>query len=180
MIKKSIQIVLLSLILTLSSFTFEDWYKYESTNFNISFPQKPVEGSIMMNTQAGEVDVKTLLYKAQNSSDKNLRFYVSCSGIPNASREGFSQDAENLFLDAAVKGSVRNHKAILLSEKPIRLGKFSGREARMSMSDNKIVARLKSYIVGDEYYGLIVYTLKENDDNSEIEKFFNSFVVKTK
>ena len=48
----------------------------------------------------------------------------------------------------------------------------------MSMKDGEILATMKSYIVRDKNYGLIVYTFKRNEMNNEIDDFFNSFVIK--
>ncbi|KGO84580.1 hypothetical protein Q764_14470 [Flavobacterium suncheonense GH29-5 = DSM 17707] len=159
-------------------YSFAEWYSYNSVNFKISFPQKPIEENKTMQTLGGEIEVKTLTYKAQNPAEKNLKFYVSVNEIPNASKENLTNDEQKTFLDAAINGSVRNHKATIISDNPITLNKYSGREVKMSMNDNKIIVNMKNYIVKNKYYGLIVYSTKQNDNNSEINQFFKSFEIK--
>lgn len=169
--------ILLLFSLSLLSFnSLADWYIYDSESFKISFPEKPTEEDKTLQTLAGEIKVKTLIYKAQSISEKNLRFYMSINDLPN-SKGSLTKDEQKTSLDAAINGSVRNHKATLISDKPIKHNSYSGREVKMSINEDKIIANMRSYIVGNKYYGLIVYTIKENDNNTEIEQFFNSFEV---
>ncbi|WP_284653003.1 hypothetical protein [Flavobacterium terrisoli] len=168
------------LLLTLSLLSFNsitDWYIYNSENFKISFPEKPTEEDKTMQTLAGEIKVKTLIYKAQSVDEKNLRYFMSINDLPN-SKGNLTTEEQKTALDAAINGSVRNHKATLISEKTINYSSHSGRAVKMSINDDKIIANMRSYIVSNKYYGLIVYTIKQNDNNSEIEKFFNSFEEK--
>ena len=178
-LKKMKKLILLFFTLSLLSFnSIADWYLYDSESFKISFPQKPVEEDKITQTLAGEIQVKTLTYKAQDVSEKNLRFFVSINEIPDAKKGELTKDEQKTFLDAAINGSVRNHKATLISDEKITLGKFSGRQIKMSLNDNKIVANMKSYIVKNKYYGLIAYSTKQNDENSEMVEFFKSFEIK--
>lgn len=173
--KKSILILFTLSLLSFSYVT--DWYIFDTENFKISFPDKPTEEEKTMQTLAGEIKVKTLIYKAKSVDEKNLRFYMSINYIPN-SKENLSPEEQKTSLDAAINGSVRNHKATLVSDKPIMLNSYTGREVKMSINEDKIIANMKCYIIGNKYYGLIVYTIKQNDGNPEIEKFFKSLEIK--
>lgn len=177
--KKTIKFSLIILVISLCGFISTEWYTYESQNYRIMFPAKPVEESKLMKTLAGEIEVNTLIYKANNSTEKNLKFLLTRNQIPGTTIKGNSKKEENIYFDAAIKGSVRNHQAILLSEKSIKLNEYSGRAIKMSMLEGKIIVRMNCYVVGDIYYGLVVYTPKSNDDNPEIDHFFNSFHLKT-
>ena len=163
------------ILITFSSFMILEWYVYEASNFKISFPQKSIEETKKMNTNAGEIEVLTLVLTAKSSSEKNLKYYFSATKLPS---DNLSAQEQKTFLDAAAKGSLRNHNATLISEKSIKLDKYSGKEIKMSIKDGEILATMKSYIVRDNIYGLIVYTFKRNDMNDEIDNFFDSFVIK--
>lgn len=172
------KIILLSFILSLLSFnSLTDWFVYESEKFKISFPEKPTEEEKIAQTLAGEVKAKTFVYKAKSANEKNLRYYMSVNDLPS-SAENLTIEQQNTSLDAAINGSVRNHKATLISKKSIELNSYLGREVKMSINEDKIIAKMKCYIVGNKYYGLIVYTITQNDNNSEMEEFFNSFKIK--
>lgn len=174
---KIILAVLALLLLSFNSVT--NWYTYESPDFKIAFPKKPTEENKKMQSQAGEIEVKSLTYKAQNANEKNLRFYFSVNEIPNVAKtEKLTSEEEKTFFDAGISGSVRNHKANLISNKLIQYNGYSGHEVKMTLNDDKIVASMRTYIVGNKYYGLIVYSSKQNDENSEIDFFFKSFEIK--
>ncbi|MFN3968755.1 hypothetical protein [Flavobacterium sp.] len=171
-----IKIICLLILSTLICFSFNtqtDWYVLDSANFKISFPEKPIEEKKMMQTLAGEVEANTFTYKAKRLDQKNLRYYFSYNELPKK-----SLTEEKPLFDAAIAGSVRNHKAILISEKPITLGAYSGREVKMSLNNDQIIANMKIYIVKNKYCGLIVYCPKENDKNPYINYFFDSFEIK--
>ncbi len=166
--------LLLSILSLLSFNSITGWYIYNSENFKISFPEKPIEENKIVQTLAGETKAKTLIYKSKNINEKNLRFFMSVNDLPNL-KGNLTTEEQKTALDAGVNGSVRNHKATLISEKPVQYNSFPGRAVKMSINDDKIIANMRTYIVSNKYYGLIVYTLKQNDDNSEIEQFFSSF-----
>ncbi|SHF68033.1 hypothetical protein SAMN05444377_11586 [Flavobacterium fontis] len=172
------KIKIISLITGLSlvclSFNIQtDWYVLDSPNFKVSFPEKPIEEKKNMQTLAGEVEANTFTYNAKSLDQLNLRYHFSYNEIPKN-----SLSEEKKFFDAAIAGSVRNHKAILISEKAISLGVYSGREVKLSFNNDQIIANMRMYIVKNKYCGLIVYCPKENDGNSKINDFFNSFQVK--
>jgi hypothetical protein len=170
---KNICLIIFSTLVCLSFNIQTDWYVLDSSNFKVSFPEKPSEEKKIMQTLAGEVEANTFTYKAKSLDQKNLRYYFSYNELPkNSSTE------ERTLFDAAIAGSVRNHKAILISEKPITLGAYSGREVKMSLNNDQIIANMKIYIVKNKYCGLIVYCPKENDGNSYINYFFDSFQIK--
>lgn len=170
--------LLLFIISLLSFCPLVDWYIYDSENYKISFPQEPIEENKTMQTLGGEVQVQTLTYKAKDNMEKNLRFYFSVNEIPNVSEGKLTTEEQKTFFDVAINGSVRNHKAILISDHIISLDSYSGREVKMSVNDDKIIANMRIYIVGNKYYGLLAYSTKANDGNSEMAKFFKSFEVK--
>jgi hypothetical protein len=96
----------------------------------------------------------------------------------------FDYTGANTFsFDKARDGMLANVKGTLQSEKPISLGRYPGREVRISAKSNdgtELISRCKFFDVNKRIY-IVQFLFKKANDNSEAAakatKFFDSFKV---
>jgi hypothetical protein len=167
--------LLLICVLSLSSFSLlEEWIVYspKDLGYKISFPKQPTEETKDFNG----VEAKTAIYKSTSISESNLRYYTSYSIVPK-NAESLSQKDLDFFYENAINGSVKNHKGVLFMNKPTTISGYKGRVVKMSIMDGKAIMNMKVVLVKDKYYGAIVYTQPQKDNNAEIDKFLGSLEI---
>lgn len=84
-------------------------------------------------------------------------------------------DDPETALDNARDGGVRASGGELLSEKQITLGRYPGRELRISPGMSKNIIRVRIYIVGSRMYQLMAGGPERVIDGAPAENFFGSF-----
>lgn len=156
-----------------------EWYQYKDADnvFRISIPSKPEITKKSLPTNSGKLDVTQIVYKASSESESNLRYLITSTIMPNEKNVLSEESNRKTALKSAINGSARNHKATIISSKDIVKDGYSGIEAEMSMQEGAIIICTKQFLIKDKHVGLMVYTLSDNKNNTDINKFFSSFII---
>jgi hypothetical protein len=95
----------------------------------------------------------------------------------------YSKSTQSFSFDTARDGMLANMKGTLVSEKPISLGRYPGRELKISGKLNdgtEFISRCRFFDVNKRIY-LVQLLFKKANDNGEVAakatKFFDSFNV---
>lgn len=163
-------------------FSQEVWipFKSEDFSFRANFERNPktltqdipVDGNVF----------KMNMFYIENSLDSeksNLLYAVAHVGYNK--EEFLIDDLEKteIMLNSAVDGSVKNVKGRLIFKNDIILNGFQGKGVKIEMQGGHVYARL--YLVKHELYFVQIMASTDNEDNSDINKFFNSFdIIKVK
>lgn len=176
--KKNIFFVILALcsLYVSTAQSEENWFKVKDTvaAYLIDFPKEPTKGASDVPTEKGTVKMNT--YTLQDANDDNLVYLTSFTKYPESffpdSLE--SEEEQNSVLNNSVKGAVTNTNGILISEEEIVFNGYRGRVIKIGVSGDHII-KMKVILVGIKMYlAQVIYT-KENDDNANAKRFFESF-----
>jgi len=167
---------------TIFMYSQEAWIPFKSQDFSFraNFERNP-------KTLAQDIPVdgnvfKMNMFYIENSLDSeksNLLYAVAHVGYNK--EEFLIDDLEKteIMLNNAVDGSVKNVNGRLIFKNDILLNGFQGKEVKIEMQGGYISARL--YLVKHELYFIQVMATTDNEDNPDINKFFNSFdIIKVK
>jgi hypothetical protein len=95
----------------------------------------------------------------------------------------YSKSTQSFSFDKARDGMLANVKGTLVSEKPISLGRYPGREVKISGKyddGTEFISRCRVFDVDKRIY-MVQFIFKKADDNSDAAakatKFFDSFKV---
>ena len=95
----------------------------------------------------------------------------------------YSKSTQTFSFDKARDGMLANVKGTLVSEKPISLGRYPGREVKISAKSDdgtELISRCRFFDVNKRIY-IVQFLFKKANDNSEAaataSKFFESFKV---
>lgn len=146
------------------------WRQFASAEggFAVLFPGTPQETTLPLNTPSGAVTLR--IYGADRPGQ--AMYFVSYADFPAA----VLRFDTNTLLDGVVNGAVRNVQGTLLSQQPISLGGFPGRETRVQAPGGKIL-RYRTFLVKQRLYQIAVETTPAVEVNltGSIQGFFNSF-----
>lgn len=166
------------LITTLTGFTgYLPWYKFVSKKhgYQIEFPVKPEITTKKLKSDIGTLKLNIASYDATKSKkDQNMVYMINHTEYP-ASITSENEDLLELFFKGAIKGAVSKINGKKLSEEEIDYKGYPGREVKIDYNDGAAVIKLRLFLVKNHLYMIQVITATDNDENSEMNKFLNSF-----
>jgi len=146
--------------------TWKEFFSNEGS-FSILMPGVPTEQTKRLNTKAGAIDMHLFILE-----QKNVAYFVSHIDYQE---ELLQQRNDDEILDGARNGAVKNVQGKLLSEVPISLDNYPGREIRIETSDGKHTIQTRIYLVKNRLYQVMIVTPKENSFSKDVTKFLDSF-----
>jgi len=115
---------------------------------------------------------------------QNTLYMVTCITYPEALLLPEVSASSTLFYKNSINDMVEAIDGRLLYEKTVFLGEHEGRQIKILFNNNdlggKNVARIRLFLIGQQYYIMQTITLPQNDNNEFIDKFMNSFQLLTK
>lgn len=150
--------------------------------FKLEFPDTPKYSTETVPTVKGDVTMDSFSYQEPDSSKENFIYMIAFTKYPDSFFPNGLSDSSQIdtVLNNAVNGAVQNTNGNLISNKSISFNGFQGKEAKISISDNAYIIKMRLYIVGLTLYTVQVIYDKKNDDNNTATYFFNSFeLIKT-
>jgi hypothetical protein len=147
-----------------------NWKEFtsEEGRFSILQPRTPTQTTETIDTPVGEIDEH-----AFTVIHGNITYLVSYSDYP---RNVLTSDPQAV-LDAFRNSAITSVEGKLLSERPISIDGYLGRELEIKIADDPDTAmvRLRIYLVGNRLY--YVYTLapEERASSPNVGKFLDSF-----
>lgn len=138
-------------------------------NFSVLMPGNPENHTQSQNTPFGPVTTYAFIY-----SNKDSAFAVSYTDYPESLMQGF--DVQKGF-DGARDAELAKSGGSLISESPISLNSFSGREVQMTTTegDGKHAIRTRMYLVKNRLYQVLVVLPKDELFSKNAVKFMDSF-----
>lgn len=129
-------------------------------------------GAAELTTRSGTVGDRTVfmkLYRVNNEG--KYQFSISVVDVREAMQ---NQDrVPETALDAYVQGLVKTVKGKLLSDKPVRLGIFPGRE--ILVESDGALSRLQIYLANAFLYSVEVRSARKFVASADADRFFASF-----
>jgi len=156
-----------------------DWTLYEGNGCSALFPDKPTGDIQTVNTAIGELKMDIHQYEVPKLViDDNLTYGLIESEYPDSLINSDKKDILERFFRGSLDGAVNNVHGKLLSEKPIEIDGFPGREARIDFRNGLAVVTMREYLVKNKLYILQTITETKKDLNKSIAKFMGSFKLK--
>ena len=162
-------------LLLMCSFTLQaqEWQKYkaEDLEFVSYFPGEAERSLDKVQTAVGEVDMH--MVSLSPTDDKNLTYAVIQSAYPENSYDYTDETRIKNMLDGATSGAVTNVQGALIYENVVQFNGFPARDLKVEIEGGFIY--IKTILVNNKMYILQVICETDHDNNSSIERFFNSF-----
>ena len=137
-------------------------------NFSVMMPPNPVEDVPKTKTA---YEAKT--YHIVSAMSNLAGLAVGYSDQP--SDKAFEKDPKKV-LDAVLKQAVSDQRGELISEKPITIKNYPGREFAASVKGG-LTVRQRIYLVNKRIYSLMIITGSKGLDSPEARTFFDSFQI---
>lgn len=146
-----------------------DWREVAvaDAGFSIEMPGEPVKGTKSISVDKGGGTIEMTYYSVRMTGKKEYAiFYYDIPDHLNRS------DSLALFKQATDTG-LNQLKGRLVSEKPLVLGKWPGKEAHVE--NDQEAFRSLMFLVDGRFYHLIAYQEKDQAYSTDAERFMSSF-----
>lgn len=147
------------------------WEKYTSNDGNYStlFPANPTEETTTVNTAYGYVEDHSA-----KTTTGGIYYAVVFNELPASY---LSETTAGDILDLSRNQMVDAVSGTLLYEKIISIKNYSGRELKIKISSNgeTVIITARVFVVENKIYRIIVSTTEDDQFDSSINKFLDSF-----
>lgn len=152
-----------------------DWKNYQTSEFSIEFPGDARDTATMEGKFAG---ARSFYEPPDGSLDSNIYYAVSVYSLPDSM--AVLGNRLNDFLNTDVQIYAWEIGGTLSdSGHVVKSGNVEGREYKVFLESNKGVSTIRKFAVGKHLYTLLVVTENMKLNNHEIEKFMDSFKLKS-
>lgn len=165
------------LALVCCAFTEPDWIVFLSHDgsFKVSFPHEPEVYKHVVSGGLEPIKSRLIKYDVGKFKDANQSYQLIysdyCDTIVNSD---FKTRISDTFIKNAIFAMRDEIKGRIISIEPIEYEGYPARHVHMTF-DGKNALNMKMYLVKSRLYVIRVICDIVNDNNPEIEKFFNSF-----
>ena len=181
--KISVNIILCLFLTSISFAAFcQNWENIapDGANCTIQMPSKPEQTKrIIGHPIYGKLTMNMATVQPKDSTDPNVVYMLSYADYPIGAIHSDSINLLDSFFISCREGSVANVQGKLLSETILNFSGYPGRELRMDFKNGLAIIRCRNYLVKNRLYSLLIITLTENNFNTSINKFLDSFKLLT-
>lgn len=153
------------------------WQEFVSTAgaFSVSVPGKPSEQvqKQFVSISRGTVDMHNFIV-----DQGDIAYLVSYTDtLGGAELVRTLKEKERGLLDGARDGALEYSRGKLVSETPITLGKYPGRQIKIAAERGGIqfTAHWRFYLIGTQIYQIGILSPNNIDTTKEMARFFDSF-----
>ncbi|NOT93480.1 hypothetical protein [Ferruginibacter sp.] len=153
--------------------------------FEANFPGKtktrdnPTFHELFGNTYAMLEAYETPKDQIDLPATKNIMYGVNYVNLPAVKLKTVSTEQVRAFVTKAFTDNIKNQSnGKILFQKEINLNGYWGIEGQGTMINGMVVMHLRSFIVNDYYYQVIVMCKNGAQNNKEALNFLNSFKLK--
>lgn len=176
--KKYILIPFVLFLLSLSIVSGQEWTVYESEHgkFSVLTPGLMDQKRATISTEIAALDVHTHFLNTKDTIG-NFLYVINYYDLPE---EMFPEDSTDFvmeFLLNTMDQSVSDIKGDLQYSNPISIGKYKGLMWRSKSEEN--VVKSRAYIIRKRFYMLQVFSLPNKSLNGDVDRFLDSFTLKT-
>jgi len=177
--KKSLLLFLFALTV-FTSFTLVDkWHVSVSKTFGykIEFPQKPEETVQEIDSEIGKLKLNLSTYEVTEKSpaDENLLYLINCTVFADTLVSSDNTALIEGFFRGTIDGANNEIGGKILSEEPITIEGFPGREVKISFNEGADIITMRLYLVKNKLFMLETITHANKITNAAITRFLNSF-----
>lgn len=147
------------------------WQEFKSAEgrLTVLFPGEPkLERTPVDVPNVGKVEEVMWTYELKDVA----MFGVAWVDYP---KELVAQGDRTKMLDGARDGAAKNIGGKIVSEKPITMHGFPGRELKVEVPKSPLVFLAQIYLVNERLYQVILVTTASHASAPEVTKFFASF-----
>ncbi|MCE4562709.1 hypothetical protein INQ51_00180 [Maribellus sp. CM-23] len=151
----------------------------DKANFEMLFPQTPMELSQDVEVENGELRVVMYMYEPELGADANLLYGASFTIYPDMiDSDEMSGEQLEAFFENSIGGTVTGMEGRLLSTYVIDYNGYPGREINVEIKNGMAVAKVRSYLVKNTMYMLQVIYPAKHSFNTSVNYFLDSFKLK--
>lgn len=156
----------------------QEWkvYNSEEGGFSIMTPGLMEAKRATVETGVGDFDVHTLFLNPQDSLG-NYLYLINYYDLPEDLVPIDSSDLVDDFLKNTMDQSITDIKGDLLYSNPIAIGDHPGLMWRSRSETGVVKSRI--YLIGNRFYMLQVFSTPNKALNNNIDRFLESFTLKT-
>ena len=152
------------------------WAKYSDHAFSINMPEKPQVYDKQESTAFGKQTVHYVSWKPETLElNKFKLFQVSYTDCP--ARYTTDSMRLNSALDSSINLRKRDFTELDIISQPIEINGYPGRAFILDPDRDNVVTIVKQIIANNKRYDLTVIAKRDYPTNTEINTFFNSFLV---
>lgn len=156
----------------------QEWKVYESLEgqFSILTPGLMEKKRATISTGIAPFDVHTFFYNTKDTSG-NFLYLLNYYDFPEDMMHKDSTDLAMEFLLNTMDQSVSDVEGDLQYSNPVFLGSHQGLMWRSR--SKKGVVKCKAFIINNRFYMLQVFSIPDKALNSDVDRFLESFTLKT-
>ena len=170
-----ITIIFSSIATTLSGQEWKVFQSYEG-DFSVMTPGMMEQKRATITTELGDFDVHTLFYNSQDTVS-NYLYLINFYDLPEEMLPPDSTTLAMEFLLNTMDQSVSDLGGDLQYSTEVEIGNHPGLMWR-SRSDEKVV-KSRAYVINNRFYMLQVFSVPSKSLNADVDKFLESFTLKT-
>jgi len=166
------------LLVSISSLRAQEWKVYESQEgaFSILTPGLMEKKRATISTGIAAFDVHTFYYNTKDTSG-NFLYLINYYDLPEDMIVEDSSDLAMEFLLNTMDQSVSDMDGDLQYSDEVSLGKHLGLMWRTR--SKKGVVKSRAYIINSRFYMLQVFSIPDKSLNGDVDRFLESFTLKT-
>lgn len=151
-----------------------DWHVYKADEFTVEFPGLAKDTATMEGELAG---AKAYFEPVEGSLDSNLYYAVSFYSLPD-SISVLQEDLKNVFTGDVKIYAFTMNGTLSDSGRAVKSGNYEGMEYKVFLAHSAGTATVRKFAKGKRLYTLLVVTEQSCIDNTQIERFMESFKLK--
>lgn len=175
---KNVGLILIFLLLSFAGLKAQDWYRLESPacGFRCEFPGMPAESSQQIESQIGYLMMHMFQYDASTDpGSENIMYMVNYTEYPDSLFHITEPDRLDSFYRHAIDGVAANTQGMVLSESPVTIAQYPGREVKISLQSGQDMVSARLLLVINKFYMYLVIYESDKQNNPSVAKFFQSF-----
>ena len=175
--KKHRLLFILGIIIFFCSFSTADWIVFLSHDgsFKVSFPHEPEVLKHIVDTGLIPIKSRLIKYDVGKYQDDNQSYQLIYSDYEDSLvNSAFKTKITDTFLKNIILATRDKLRGRILSMENIEYKGYPGRHIHYSYN-TKYIINMKMYLIKSRLYILKVECEKTNDNNPEMDKFFDSF-----
>ncbi len=155
-----------------------DWVPHQSDRYTILFPKKVTTRVDTVPSELGQLRLSITLYDASADKDDNVVYAFYETAYPDSIVHSDKTELLPRFFRGAIDGAVKKVNGKLLTEKEIMIGRFPGREIKVSYNEGEAMIKMRCYLVHNIMYIQQLITMAAKDGNAAANQFMESFHLK--
>lgn len=176
--KRNILLAFAIFMMNLSQISGQEWKVYESEHgkFSVLTPGLMKQKRATISTGIAALDVHTHFLDTKDSIG-NFLYLINYYDLPEEMFPEDSTDFAMEFLLNTMDQSVSDINGDLQYSNPIQIGSYQGLMWRSKSEEN--VVKSRAFIIKNRFYMLQVFTIPSKSLNVEVDRFLDSFTLKT-